>query len=217
MSTFPNEPVPPREFVEDVIPALFAQLDLDERAERVDLKLGVVLEGEQGGRWTLHFVEGELGIAEGVDPDCALSVWQSVEDWRAGLWEGRPAFVADAVTALASDGARARSGAAAAGAPANPDAFRELENLPGRIDALVEGTGVPDWRIAVQIGPGTIADAPNATLRIGAEEAEAIRTGTLHPLEALITGQLRLEGDLGLIFQLQAIAMAASLPPPPGR
>ena len=99
-------------------------------------------------------------------------------------------------------------------APSNPEALRELENLPGRIDAIIEGGTGPDWRISIQIGPGPIEGAAKATIRIGESEAEAIRRGDLHPLEALITGQLRLEGDFALIIQLQAIAMAASLPPP---
>ena len=42
-------------------------------------------------------------------------------------------------------------------------------------------------------------------------KAEAIRVGDLHPLEALITGQLQLDGDLGLILQLQAVAMTLSM------
>jgi putative sterol carrier protein len=58
-----------------------------------------------------------------------------------------------------------------------------------------------------------ISDSPDASIRLDAEQAEAIRRGELHPVEALITGQLRLEGDLGLIIQLQAIAMLASPPP----
>jgi hypothetical protein len=213
MNLFPNEPVSPSEFIEEIIPAFFAEMEFDERVESLDLKLGIRLEGEGGGEWTLHFIEGELGIAVGASSDCALTVLQTVVDWRAGLWEGRPRLVADAVQQIKSGGHSAGGAKRAAAAPSNPEALRELESLPGRIDAIVEGVDAPDWCIGVHIGPGPIADSPNATLRIGAEEAESLRRGDLHPLEALITGQLRLEGDLGLIFQLQAIALAASMSP----
>jgi len=214
MSLFPNDPVSPREFIEEIIPAYFAEMDFDEQADSLDLKLGIRLEGEGGGEWTLHLIEGELAIAVGVSSDCALTVLQTVVDWKAGLWEGRPGLVADAVDQIKSGDLSARGTKGAAAAPSNPEALRELESLPGRIDAIVEGGDAPDWCIGVHIGPGPIAETPNATLRIGAEEAEALRRGDLHPLEALITGQLRLEGDLGLILQLQAIAMAASMSPP---
>jgi hypothetical protein len=134
-----------------------------------------------------------------------------VTDWRSGLWEGRPGLIADAVeyarAVLATGGP-----VMPPGAPRDLEAFRELEKLSGRIDAIVEGQDEPDWGIGLKLGAGSIPETADATIRIGSQEAEALRRGQLHPLEALITGQLRLEGDLGLILQLQAIVMAASIP-----
>jgi hypothetical protein len=57
MPTFPDSPVSPRDFIEDVVPSLFAEADLDEAEEAIDLKVGVVLRGtpgDEGGEWTLH-------------------------------------------------------------------------------------------------------------------------------------------------------------------
>jgi len=104
-SVFPAEPVEPGVFVEDVIPALFADLDLSPAQRAVELRLGIVLQGEadaearadSGGEWTLHFVDGELGIETGRSPDCDLTLVQSVADWRAALWSGQPPLVADAL------------------------------------------------------------------------------------------------------------------------
>lgn len=214
MSFLPEAPVSPREFIEEVIPSLFAEVELDDEAEQVDLKVGVRLDGPEGGEWTLHFVEGELGIIDGLAPDCGLTILQSVADWRSAIWEARPGLVADGIREIAELGPAGLAEASRARGPGNPKALRELETLPGRIDAIVAGEGVPDWRIAVHIGPGPIAETPQATLMIGSVEAESLRVGELHPLEALITGKLRLEGDLGLILRLQAIAMAASMPAP---
>ena len=72
------------------------------------------------------------------------------------------------------------------------------------------GDAQGDWRLGILVGGGALPESPQATIRFGMVEAEAIRVGDLHPLEALITGQLQLEGDLGLILQLQAVAMAAA-------
>lgn len=215
----PSEPVSPNEFFEDLIPSLFAELDLGVEQRALDLKLAVCLEGEEGGAWTVHFVGGELGIAEGRAEDAAITLIQSVSDWRSALWEGRPGLVSDLVAQLEQVGAAggdAPAWAAAGPAVSNPRALEGLRELRGLIEVGLasEGWG-PDWRLGILLGPGPIPETPQAVIRIGAAEAEAIRRGTLHPLEALIGGQLRLEGDLGLILQLQAIAMTASLPPPP--
>jgi putative sterol carrier protein len=92
-----------------------------------------------------------------------------------------------------------------------------VSDLEGLIEAVIAGdpaqtedADLVDWKIGVQLGAGPIRDSPDATIQLGHEQAEAIRRGDLHPVEALITGQLRLEGDLGLIIQLQAIAMMAA-------
>jgi hypothetical protein len=221
MSGFPTQPVSPRTFFEDTIPALFDEVVLDEAERAVDLKVGVVLRGqeggERGGEWTLHFILGELAIASGRAEDCDVTIVLGVEDWRSALWEGRPGLIADAVGAVAESGPEALRSFGDPGAPRNPAAFAGLSELQGLIEAIIASEKSEDeaWRIGIQLGPGPIPETPQATIRLGADEADAIRRGELHPIEALITGQLRLEGDLGLIIQLQAVAMAASMSQPP--
>lgn len=225
---FPLHPVAPSVFVEDVIPALFADLDLTPAERAVELRLGIVLRGDSGGEWTLHFIDGELGIAATRDPGCDLTVILRVEDWRAALWEGRPAFVADAALALLRPGDAGPSASTLSLALVpDPRSLDELRKLRGCLEIRVaapdsgrpssaagdrSGSGREDWRLAIHFGPGPIPASPDATIELGAAQAEAIQRGQLHPLEALMTGELRLEGDLGLILQLQAIAMIAALP-----
>jgi hypothetical protein len=220
-SAFPAEPVPPRVFLEDVIPALFADLDLSPAERVVELRLGVVLQGEAGGEpggeWTLHFVDGELGIESTRRPDCDITLVQRVADWRSALWSGRPAFVSDAVqTLFAGSGAGSAPSVLPFTLVPDPRALEELRRLRGCLEIRVEaGEGSPaadDWRLGLCLGPGPIPAAPDATVQLGADQADAIHRGRLHPLEALMTGELRLEGDLGLILQIQAIALTASLP-----
>lgn len=213
------------------MPAIFAGFEFNEAERALDLRLGIVLlpgrGDDEGGAWTLHFVEGELGIVEGRSEDCELTVIQSVADWRAVLWEGRPALVAEIVDRVAESGPEALRSEPGFLSLRNPEALKGLSEIRGLVEVLVEagpGDGAGrgredgadrDWRLGILVGPGPIPAAPQASIRLGAEQAEAIRRGALHPLEALITGQLRLEGDLGLILQLQAVAMTASMPPSP--
>lgn len=223
---FPPQPVSPRVFFEEWLPALFASLEADSVERALELELGVILrggaggeEGDEGGEWTLHFSAGELGVRPGRAEDCAITIIQRVEDWRSVLWEGRPALIADAVAAtFASDAAGLRPAAEVARLE-NPDALKGLSQIQGLIEAIIasEEVDAEDWRIGIQIGPGPIPESPQATILLGVAQADAIRRGDLHPLEALMTGQLRLEGDLGLIIQLQAVAMTASMPKPPSR
>ena len=92
-----------------------------------------------------------------------------------------------------------------------PDPLKGISDLRGRIEVVIEAEEEDDWSVGVLVGPGPVPETAQATIRLGAAEADAIREGKLHPLEALITGQLQLEGDLGLILQLQAVAMTLSM------
>ena len=222
MFVFPTAPVDPRVFFEESIPALFADLDLDDVDRALDLCLGVVLLDEEGvgsgGEWTLHFVDGELGIQNGRGPACDFTIVQRVGDWRSALWEGRPGLIADAVAALVESGPATFRMTGSGFERRRSETIKGLSDLQGLIEAVIaedgDGEEHDDWRIGVQIGPGPIPETAQATIRLGADQADAIRRGDLHPVEALITGQLRLEGDLGLILQLQALAMLASMPAP---
>jgi hypothetical protein len=208
-------------FFEDTIPALFAETELDDAERAVDFKLGVILHDskgdDEGGEWTLHFSGGELAISEGRVDECEVTIVLCVADWRSALWEGRPGLIADAVASVAESGPSALRRPGSAHRSVNPGAFRGFSEIQGLIEAIISGESeeTNDWRVGIRLGPGPIPESPQATILLGTEQADAIRRGELHPLEALITGQLRLEGDLGLIIQLQAVAMTASMPKAP--
>ena len=211
MTTFPAEPIPPREFIEDVIPSLFEEVELEPDEEAIDLRVGVVFEGDDGGEWTLHFVEGDLGVRDVRDPEAELTVIQTVEDWRSALWEGRPALIADGVEQIRRGGANELRPPAPADGQPRVDPLKGISDLRGRIEMVIDDAGEARWAVGVLVGPGAVPETPQATITLGAAEAESIRSGALHPLEALISGQLQLDGDLGLILQLQAVAMTLSM------
>ncbi len=219
MSLIPAAPVSPKVFIEEVVPQAFAQVELDEHEAGVDLKIGAVLLGDEGGEWTLHFSGGELKVHPAREDDAQITIIQRVEDWRSSLWEGRPALVADGVEQIRSQGMEGlRPPPPPDGSP-RPDPLKGISDLRGRIEMVIQGDEISsgegdarmDWAIGVQIGEGPVAETPAATIKLGAAEAEDIRQGRLHPLEALITGRLQLDGDLGLILQLQAVAMTLSM------
>lgn len=211
MTLFPDQPIPPREFIEDVIPSLFAEVTLEPGEEAIDLRVGVVLEGEGGGEWTLHFVEGELGIRATRDPEAELTVIQAVTDWRSAIWEGRPALIAEGVEQIRRGGANELRPPTPGAEEARVDPLKGIADLRGRIEMVIADEGDGRWAVGVLVGPGAVPETPQATITLGAAEAESIRTGALHPLEALISGRLQLDGDLGLILQLQAVAMTLSM------
>ena len=229
MFAFPATPIQPRVFFEESVPALFAEFVLEGAERDIELRIGVVLiadEGdEEGGEWTLHLAGGELGVATGRSPDCDVTIVQRVRDWRSALWEGRPGLIADRIAEIASAGPEALRPPGSGVGHGHPEALEGLSDLQGLIEAVisgeadaggdgeVDGAETDDWRIGVYLGSGPIPQTPQATIRLGAEQAEAIRRGELHPIEALLTGQLRLEGDLGLILQLQAVAVMTTMPP----
>lgn len=211
MSTFPEEPVSPREFMEDVIPSLFAEVALEPDEEALELRVGVVLEGEGGGEWTLHFAAGALGVRDTRDPDAELTVIQAVTDWRAAIWEGRPALVAEGVEQIRRGIPGELRPPSVAEGQSRLDPLKGISDLRGRIEMVIDDEGEGRWAVGVLMGPGAVPETPQAIITLGAAEAESIRTGALHPLEALISGQLQLDGDLGLILQLQAVAMTLSM------
>jgi hypothetical protein len=198
--------------MDEVVPALFAAVELGPQERAHALDVGVVLQGEQGGDWTLHFRGGALTIEDARRDDVQLTLVQRVEDWRSALWEGRPALVAEQVERVRREGARALRPPDGPAPSSDFDPLKGLTDLRGLIEIVIEGAGGggADWSLGIHIGGGPIPENADATLSLGAAEADAIRTGALHPLEALITGQLQLAGDLGLILQLQAVAMTLS-------
>ena len=219
MSSFPDAPIPSQTFMEEFVPSFFNAVEVPEEGRDVDLKVGVVLrpgsapESDPGGAWTMHFADGQLAVQPEREEVCEITIIQSLSDWRAALWEGRPALIAEGVSALREGGPEALA-PPTPGAPRTPAEIKGFSDIQGLIELIISDEGdageAGDWRMGIRVGAGPIPEEPQATILLGAAQAEAIRVGDLHPLEALMSGQLRLEGDLGLILQLQAVAMTAS-------
>jgi hypothetical protein len=209
MPEFPSQPIAPSEFFERFVPSAFAEAGLPAELRGLRLELGVRLEGEGGGEWLYQLEGGALHLVAGSRESAALTLVQSVADWRGALWEGRGGVVGRQAAGLLRPGARSESGAspqAALGA----DVLGQLQHLDGMIRMAVTGGDGGDWSVAFRLGPGPIPAEPTATLTIAADDAEALVRGELAPLEAFMAGRIQVDGDMTLVMQLQAIQMQAS-------
>lgn len=210
MPELPPRPIPPREFVEEWLPRAFAESALSEVARRMDVTLGLRLLGEEGGEWLLHLEEGRLRVAPGSSDEVPFAWIQSVEDWRGGLWEGRGGFFGRQAALLFHPGSAPgpKGPAIPAVAPLlKPEALAQLGSLKGSVRIVVEDGEGPDWGFEVKLGTGAPPDSPTAALAMTHEDAAALERGELDPVQAFLTGRLRVTGNLSLLMQLQAIQM----------
>jgi putative sterol carrier protein len=61
--------------------------------------------------------------------------------------------------------------------------------------------------VAFKLGPGPIPEQPTTTVSIASADADAMDRGELDPMQAFMSGKLRVAGDMGLMMQMQAIQM----------
>lgn len=200
---FPAEPVEPAEILDRYLPGVLAGFASIAGAEQLRGELGLKLHGEGGGEWLVELSEGRLRLRPGSRLDAPLTLVQSVEHWRGTLWQGHGAglgrmlarlFRADAPPPPAPP----RFGAAA---QAGLEALRKLDGL---LRVAVAESGRVRWHADLRLGPGELPAQPTATVSLRARDADRLLAGTLKPVEAFLSGRLRLSGDYGLLVQLHA-------------
>jgi hypothetical protein len=209
MADLPPKPIPPKQFIEDWLPKAFAEAEVPPEAKEVDVQLGVKLDGDGGGEWVLHMQRGALRVAPGSREQAAFTFVQSVADWRGALWEGRGGAIGRQAVAMFKPGAQAaaaRPGQMGAGPP-SPAALAEMQKLNGMIRMEVTGAEGGDWSVAFKIGPGPIPEQATTTITMSAADAEALERGELDPMQAFMSGRMRVAGDMTLMMQMQAIQM----------
>lgn len=218
MPEFPPHAIPPREFFEEWLPRAFAESDWPALSSQLAVTLGVKLLGEEGGEWVFRIAEGGLDVRPEPRTDAPLSVVQPVEHWRGALWEGRGGAFGRQAAALFRPGAL-REGGEARGSPLSPTpaALAGLQRLEGLLRLRVTGEEEGDWHVDLKLGPGALPEEPTTTVEIERADAVALDRGELDPVQAFLSGRIRVLGDMGLVLQLQAVQMeAASGGPTPG-
>jgi hypothetical protein len=189
------------------VPKAFAQAELPEDAKEVEVSLGVRLEGTGGGEWLFHLERGQLRVERASVEGAAFSVIQSVDDWRGALWESRGGAFGRQSRAIF------QPGQAAAGGPGTlpPSALAQLRALSGVIRMVVAGDEAGDWAVSFKLGSGPVPAEPTTTVTVSAEDAAALERGELDPMQAFMSGRIRVTGDMALLMQMQAIQMQAQL------
>jgi hypothetical protein len=209
MPEFPRSPVSPAELLESYLPAALEAAPGTERIGDVSVALGVQLVGEGGGEWVLDLQGGAARVRSGSRAQAAFSYVQTVEDWRGALWEGRGGAVGRGAAALFRPGAAEVEAAFGMVGPGIPAALQALGTVRGLLHVVVSDNG-GEWRVGLQLGPGEIPAAPTTEVCVSAADADSMLAGDLKPIEAFMAGRIRVLGDMGLVFQIQAAQMQAA-------
>jgi len=211
MAEFPASPIPPKEYLEQWLPRAFAEAELPEDRRSVDFQIGLQLEGDGGGEWVFEVKDGALEVRAGSREETAFSYVQSVADWSDALWQGGGGAIGQGAAALFKPGSEPP--AAGAGGPAvtpSPAALEEMRKLDGVIRMVVVGGEGGEWAVAFKLGPGPVPEEPTTNIAITAEDATAMGTGELDPMQAFMSGRMQVTGDMTLMMQMQAIQMQAA-------
>jgi hypothetical protein len=167
-------------------------------------RLRLSLSGPAGGEWDLQIVDDQFVAKHcphrigprGDDPD--IWIRQSATDFLAvvfpseDLFEILPASI-DVAELLRPDSQE----------------MELLEKLDGRIKFELEGRRRRRWAVDAAFGrAGMLAGRPRTTVSIDASTCEKLAARTLNPLQALLGGRLRVDGDK--TFAMQVLMLVAT-------
>jgi len=183
----------PREFFETWLPQAFAAfLSAGREGPSRGVRVRATLSGPDGGGWDIQPVAGTLTI----DPPGAEKpdVWirQTVADFRAALDgdQDLPELLPptwSALDLLFLD-------------PRDRDLLRQID---GRALLEIAGRRRRRWALDVGFGSGGVdAGRPRATVRVDGDTFAEVRDGRVPPVQPLLNGKLKLEGDRALAMQL---------------
>lgn len=211
----PSRDLTTSEYLEGWLPKAFAAAGLPPGSEGLDVSLGLQLEGEGGGEWVVHIAGGAVTVTRGSRADTAVTYVQRVADWRGALFDGAGGALGEGASRFFRPGAlrAASAGPAQLAAAPTPAALAELAKLDGLVRMEVHGgTGGPDavWSVGFKLGPGAIPAEATATLRVSAEDAAAMASGALDPMQAFLGGKIEVLGDMTIVLQMQAAQMIAA-------
>ncbi len=187
----PPPDVTPAELFERWLPQAFAAAGW--RAPAGVPRLRVSVGGAAGGPWDLSVAGSTLNVATGnrEAPDIWMRLSQA--DLRVALGAEDPDL-----PAIAPPGWSMRDLLIVE--PADVDLVRQIS---GRVAVEIEGRRRRRWTLDVGFGAaGVSAGRPRTTLRLDAATFEGLRSGALPPMQPLLDGRLKIEGDRALAMQL---------------
>ncbi|HEY7955242.1 MAG TPA: SCP2 sterol-binding domain-containing protein [Polyangia bacterium] len=158
-----------------------------------DITVAVHLEGEGGGHWVLDVRGSVLSVraAGQPGPDPAVTMRQSVADWRA--------------VALGEEGAIDLAPPQASPLDVlfvDPASRQVMAAVKGTVRFEVTGYNGRTWWMLVKFGAQPEASDPDATIGVDAETYARMLARQLAPPEAYFSGKIALKGDTALAMQL---------------
>jgi SCP-2 sterol transfer family len=187
----PPVDISPGDFFERWLPAAFAAAGRRPPAGVPSVR--VSLSGPDGGGWDLEVDDEELSVTPAGREAPDIWIRLSVADFHVALGAPDP----DLPTLLPE---RWSPQSILLAQPSDADLVRQLS---GRI--LFEIEGKRRRRFALDVGfgkAGVSAGRPRTTVRLDGTTFEGIRGGTIPPMQPLLDGRLKLEGDRALAMQL---------------
>jgi hypothetical protein len=173
------------------LPAAFAATG--QRAPAATPVLRVSVSGTGGGAWELA-LEGDKVVVETAGrepPDLWIRI--SGPDLRVALGAADPDLPAIVPT----------SWSARELLLVNPADIDLVKQISGRV--LIEIEGRRRRRFALDLGfgkAGVSAGRPRTTVRLDGPTFEGLRTGAVPPMQPLLDGRVKIEGDRALAMQL---------------
>lgn len=194
----PPRDITPSRFFIDWLPREFANEFGAGKRAAADITVAIALDGEDGGEWVLDVKGGTLSVRRAGEPgpQPMVSLWQSVQDWRA--------------LAVGEDGANVDLAPPQASALdvlfVDPQSRQIMSAVKGLVRFEVTGYNGRTWSMRVKFGTASDRSEPDATITIDAETYANILARKLAPPEAYFSGKIQLRGDTSLAMQL-AMAM----------
>lgn len=188
--------------LESWLPAAFGAAA--HKPEGTSPHLRLCLSGAEGGEWDLQVADGNLRVERHVrrvgirDDDPDIRIRQSVADFLAVLYPSEDLFellpASSSVVDLLSPEAQEKE---------------LLDRLDGRIKFELEGRRRRRWSVDAAFGrSGMRAGRPRTTVAIDTGTCEKLAAHTLNPVQALLAGRLRVEGDK--TFAMQVLMLLAT-------
>lgn len=155
------------------------------------------LSGAGGGEWELRASDETLEI----EP---VPAGQRARGSEPGVWIRQP--VLDFLAALHGDGDLPQllppSWSVLDLLFMDPRDVELVRRIDGRIAIEIQGKRRRRWTLDAAFGKaGVSAGRPRSTVRIDGATYDAVRTGSVAPLQALLEGKVKLEGDRTLAMQ----------------
>jgi len=188
----PPEGTTVRSFFDDWLPAAFKAANRPAPANAPVVR--VTLSGPDGGAWDLQGRDDELAIepSDRTPPDVWLR--QSAADFLAALSPvpdpDLPELLPPGWSALDL-------------LFLDPRDIELLRQVSGRVLVEVAGKRGRRWAFDVAFGAtGVSAGRARSTIRLDGATFDGLRRGTIPPIQPLLDGSLKIEGDRALAMQL---------------